>query len=345
MKKVNIIIYLLGLLVIVSLGSADREEIRAFIRHGGTSGRGRAERRGASDRRNRTDRRERGDIRDRDDRIEETGKRQDPNHICSQDPPECDGIGLAHLPLKHTLTYNLDGTWDLLLDIKNEAPRPKVSSKNVVLEGQVSLTRVSECRIRVVLQNATSSDWPIPVGTFESHIVVSSGVMQAVCGERDVSQLHPYPTSHLYSLVRSIVSASLNLSPFVDDQDDVIVENDHMGECETRYETVHLEPDVQELKRTKNLHLCVGHSGSNTKPSLHLDDKNIWECFHTYRSQEDQLVIGNSSNIETDNPRLIKITCSQFMTMSDAANFSASLNLSLANIEEWIPDGGSDGCV
>ncbi|KAK8752480.1 hypothetical protein OTU49_005776, partial [Cherax quadricarinatus] len=146
-----------------------------------------------------------------------SGGRQPRGNLCVQDPRDCDGIGVNHLPIGKTLSYTLQGWWNLQLDSSGLSPLK--SSRKVTLEGLASITRESQCRVRVAVRNLSFSDWQRDEAeVVETWLVVSGGSVRAVCGDQESGQQYrgAQRTPHLQSLARSVISASLNMAPNLD---------------------------------------------------------------------------------------------------------------------------------
>ncbi|ROT73823.1 hypothetical protein C7M84_007696 [Penaeus vannamei] len=173
------------------------------------------------------------------------------------------GLGLDHLPLDVTSRYSLDGWWDLR--VSSDAVKPLSSRRRVTLRGHVALTRVSECRLKVVLENAFFSDW----------------------------KSHPRPKSRRGSWCpaekcgRSVVSAVLNVATTSwDFRDALLLETDHLGRCETQYHLEHLAPTHYTISRTRDLSTCQPSAQTAVRRDIsvfpRLTDTAVWGCRHTF---------------------------------------------------------------
>nr|XP_045610895.1 uncharacterized protein LOC123766095 [Procambarus clarkii] len=234
---------------------------------------------------------------------------------CLEDPHRCDGSGLAHFPLGETWRYSLGGWWDLRLD--SGSLKPTTSSRRATLEGLAAITRESPCRLRVALRETFFSDWQRDGAEMvETWVVVDGGSIRAVCGGQEAGQ---YPgaqrTAHIHSLARSIVSAALSMDPKLHDQRFTLTESDQFGECETEYDTGGVWPGGYEVVRTRDLARCRPTSGPANKGLSSLTTEAVWECRQQFVTQG------------SDEPVLEKVTCSQSLTLPDAATLASSLTL------------------
>ncbi|XP_042237641.1 uncharacterized protein LOC121876526 isoform X2 [Homarus americanus] len=246
------------------------------------------------------------------------------DNLCIEDPPDCDGTGVGHLPVGQTLSYALQGWWNLVLDSDNH--NPQESSRKVTLESYLSITRESQCRVKITLSHIVFSDWQRDEAELvETWVVVSGGSVLAVCGPRESGhQPGAQRDAHIHSLARSIMSATLNVAPLLDDQPLTLTESDHFGQCETRYHSGRVWPGGYEVVRTRDLTTCHTTSAGHFVTSSDLTgltNKATLECYHQY-----QPIVGGELSLN-------KVMCSQDLSLPDAATFSSNLTLSLIDIQ------------
>ncbi|XP_064091879.1 uncharacterized protein LOC135205348 [Macrobrachium nipponense] len=268
----------------------------------------------------------------------------DESRICYRDPPDCDGVGISHLPLQHTLHFAFSGWWDLKMDSQDEEVKPQMSSKKVFVESDVSLTRVSECQLRVVLRNYSVSDGEVNLERGEAAITVTAGSVKSFCMADGAVGSSSTLSKYGVAQIHSIVSAVLNLKPFEENQDDVMTESDYFGHCGTHYHTQNMDPGHHILKRSKDLSRCV-HSAAteqSSKSLSYLTKHANWECHHLYQLHGGLDAGYSEEMFESENPLLKKVVCYQRISLPETANFSANLNMTLISIQKWEPSDGDE---
>ncbi|KAK3894019.1 hypothetical protein Pcinc_002206 [Petrolisthes cinctipes] len=244
---------------------------------------------------------------------------------CHPNPQHCDGESLSLIPVGEPRVYQVSGWWKLEGDFSPSQPSSSSDSRTLktrptTLIGVGSLTRVSQCTLKITLSNVSFSDWPHETtarGDTETWVNVERGDVKAVCGREPVLSQHDI---HLHSLARSIATAAINSVPDLGPSAVTVTERDHHGQCSTQYQLGRVWPAGHEVVKTRNLAECT-HSKPHSTPLSALITNATWSCHQQYNVDSERLA----------HPEgwlsLHSVSCHEEVTLQNAATVFSSLTL------------------
>ncbi|CAL4118787.1 unnamed protein product, partial [Meganyctiphanes norvegica] len=135
------------------------------------------------------------------------------------------GQGLQLLPEGRIYTYAIDGSWSLEVD--RSMLRRRDDQRSAEITGTATVARISKCRVKVTIQNASLSDSEQMIPSTSMWFVVSGGVVRASCSLSEDAEYVKVSFSkphYGYALARSIISAIANSAERLEQQEIDLIE-------------------------------------------------------------------------------------------------------------------------